>query len=246
MLGQSSTQPLGNLGTQGTLISRLCHIVFYDQVEKRNTFLICGRDWWKSFLVCFIFYIIYSSIFSSGNLFRSLVRVTTAFLRVLFMNFALFVLHIFVFSKHAHLGLILNRIYYKYFYRSSRLEVFCRKGVLRNVPKFTGKHRCNFIKKEILAQVFSREFCEISKNTFFHITPPVAASIFISMLQNFSEKLFSSIPLACSFWRLLDIQGFLFLHFKIMIRTLEVCQFLLCLKAEIRHHFKMIISKWSY
>ena len=25
---------------------------------------------------------------------------------------------------------------------------------------------CNFIKKEILAQVFSYEFCEISKNTF--------------------------------------------------------------------------------
>ena len=26
---------------------------------------------------------------------------------------------------------------------------------------------CNFIKKETLAQVFSCEFCEISKNTFF-------------------------------------------------------------------------------
>ena len=26
---------------------------------------------------------------------------------------------------------------------------------------------CNFIKKESLAQVFSCEFCEISKNTFF-------------------------------------------------------------------------------
>ena len=26
---------------------------------------------------------------------------------------------------------------------------------------------CNFIKKETLAQVFSREFCKISKNTFF-------------------------------------------------------------------------------
>ena len=26
---------------------------------------------------------------------------------------------------------------------------------------------CNFIKKENLAQVFSYEFCEISKNTFF-------------------------------------------------------------------------------
>ena len=35
---------------------------------------------------------------------------------------------------------------------------------------------CNFIKKETLAQVFSCEFCEISKNIFFYRTPPVAAS----------------------------------------------------------------------
>ena len=34
---------------------------------------------------------------------------------------------------------------------------------------------CNFIKKKTLAQVFSCEFCEISKNTFFHRTPPVVA-----------------------------------------------------------------------
>ena len=27
-------------------------------------------------------------------------------------------------------------------FRSSRLEVFCRKGVLRNFAKFTGKHLC--------------------------------------------------------------------------------------------------------
>ena len=36
---------------------------------------------------------------------------------------------------------------------------------------------CNFIKKETLAQVFSCEFCEISKNIFSHRTPPVAASV---------------------------------------------------------------------
>ena len=36
---------------------------------------------------------------------------------------------------------------------------------------------CNFIKKETLAKVFSREFCEISKNTFSYGTPPVAASV---------------------------------------------------------------------
>ena len=60
--------------------------------------------------------------------------------------------------------------------RSSRPEVFCKKGVLRNFTKFTGKHLCqsfflnkvaaSFIKKETLAQVFSCEFCEISKSTF--------------------------------------------------------------------------------
>ena len=61
--------------------------------------------------------------------------------------------------------------------RSSRPEVFCEKGVLRNFAKFTRKHLCqrfflkkstasNLIKKETLAQVFSCDFCEISKNTF--------------------------------------------------------------------------------
>ena len=36
---------------------------------------------------------------------------------------------------------------------------------------------CNFIKKETLAQVFSCEFCESSKNTFSYRTPSLAASI---------------------------------------------------------------------
>ena len=34
---------------------------------------------------------------------------------------------------------------------------------------------CNFIKKKTLAQVFSCEFCEISKNSFFYRRPLVAA-----------------------------------------------------------------------
>ena len=34
----------------------------------------------------------------------------------------------------------------------------------------------NFIKKETLTQVFSCEFFEIFKNTFFYRTPSVAAS----------------------------------------------------------------------
>ena len=67
--------------------------------------------------------------------------------------------------------------------------MFCKKGVLRNFEKFTGKHlcqklfliklteSCSFIKKESLAHVFSCEFCEISKNIFFYRTHPVAASV---------------------------------------------------------------------
>ena len=56
-----------------------------------------------------------------------------------------------------------------------------RKGILRNFAKFTGKNLCQslffnkvaglrfatLIEKEALAQVFSCEFCKISRSTFF-------------------------------------------------------------------------------
>ena len=52
-----------------------------------------------------------------------------------------------------------------------------KKVVLKNFAKFTEKHlcqslfliklTCDFIKKETLAQVFSCQFCDIFKNTFF-------------------------------------------------------------------------------
>ena len=76
--------------------------------------------------------------------------------------------------------------------RRIRPEEFCKKTVLRNFANFTGKHLrqslifnkvaglrhkiCNFIKKETLTQVFSCEFCEISKNTVSYRTPLVVAS----------------------------------------------------------------------
>ena len=74
-------------------------------------------------------------------------------------------------------------------FRSSHRRCSVTKGVLRNFAKFTGKHlyqsfffntvagACSFIKKETLAQVFSCESCEISKNAFCYRTPPVAASV---------------------------------------------------------------------
>ena len=54
------------------------------------------------------------------------------------------------------------------------LELFYKKGVLKNLALFTGKRlchslflSCNFIKKETLTQGFSRGLCKIFKNTFF-------------------------------------------------------------------------------
>ena len=68
--------------------------------------------------------------------------------------------------------------------RSSRPEVFCKKGFLE-ISQNSQENTCarvsffNFIKKLTLVQVFSCEFCEISKSTFFYKTHPVAASVLI-------------------------------------------------------------------
>ena len=55
---------------------------------------------------------------------------------------------------------------------SKRLE-----DVLENKKCLLGG-ACNFIKKETLVQVFSCEFCEISKNTFLYRTLLVATSAY--------------------------------------------------------------------
>ena len=72
-----------------------------------------------------------------------------------------------------------------YFRQNQPLEVFYKKGVLWNFAKFTGKHLCLslFIKKETLAQVFSCEFCEISKNTYSTEHIQTTASILLFYLS---------------------------------------------------------------
>ena len=66
-------------------------------------------------------------------------------------------------------------------YRNSHRRCSVRKSVLRNFTKCTGKHLCQslffnkvaglrpttLLKKEILIQGFSCEFCKIFKSTFF-------------------------------------------------------------------------------
>ena len=92
--------------------------------------------------------------------------------------------------------------------RSSRPDVFCKKGVLRNFAKFLGKHlyqslffievaggACNFTKKDTLAQVFSCEFCETFKSIFSYWTPPVAASEIRNEMRA-KEIIFSPVPVS--------------------------------------------------
>ena len=49
--------------------------------------------------------------------------------------------------------------------------MFCKNSVLKNFTKFTGKTLCwragNFIRKEILTQLFSYKFCKIFKISYF-------------------------------------------------------------------------------
>ena len=74
--------------------------------------------------------------------------------------------------------------------RKQSHRVVLWKGFLRNSATFTGKYLCQSLffnkfaglrpvtslKKETLAQVFSCEFCGISKNTFSYRAPAVVAS----------------------------------------------------------------------
>ena len=77
--------------------------------------------------------------------------------------------------------------------RSSRPEVFCKKGVLRKFGKFLGKQLCQSLSFNKVAV----EFCEIFKDIFFHRTPLVAASMlyrngFLFFFTAFCECIFSN------------------------------------------------------
>ena len=63
--------------------------------------------------------------------------------------------------------------------------MFCKKDILIKISQNSQENICarfsfliklQLIKEETLAQVFSYEFWEISKNTFFYRTPPVGVS----------------------------------------------------------------------
>ena len=75
------------------------------------------------------------------------------------------------------------------------LQLLCCKFVMIKIAgkpwQIIGLGPATLIRKKTLAQVFSCEFCEIYKNTFYYRTPLVAASgvvINFAILEPFSNK----------------------------------------------------------
>ena len=68
-----------------------------------------------------------------------------------------------------------------FFFTEAATRVVLQKKAFLEIPQ-----ACNFIKKETLAQVFSCEFCEISKNTFSAEHLRTTASIFNIKPDKFS------------------------------------------------------------
>ena len=112
--------------------------------------------------------------------------------------------------------------------RSSRPDVFCKKGVIRNFANFTGKYQGSFLPGyQNLAQVFPCEFCKISKNTFFSWETSGGCFCISTLLwsQFFDIAYFTDIHSFKKFsknlhWNLKLVSLFptLFGHFKIVCR----------------------------
>ena len=70
-------------------------------------------------------------------------------------------------------------------------EVFCKKGVLKDLSYFAGKHLCwSLFLKETPTQVFSCEIWEISKSTYFekHLRNTASESNKSASFVQYSEQ----------------------------------------------------------
>ena len=91
--------------------------------------------------------------------------------------------------------------------RSSRPELLCKKGVLKNFAKFKGKqlssHYFNkvagvsFMENETQAQAFSRAFCEIFRSRFYAEYLFLTETVFQINSNSYKRKVSSK--LNCSF-----------------------------------------------
>ena len=60
--------------------------------------------------------------------------------------------------------------------RSSHQQIFIKIGVLKKFATFRGKHLLGSLFNKVAGLQLSCEYCQIFKKSFFHKTPPVAAS----------------------------------------------------------------------
>ena len=154
---------------------------------------------------------------------------------------------------------------------SSRPEVFCKKGVVRNFTKFTGKPLYQSLlfnkvaglrpEKETLAQVFSCEFCEISKNTFFRRTPLEAASVekkqsslfkfgFSQIMNNQETTDIESINLKfpitiCTVWLSCQLSYICFICYHYINYWFLHLVYILCMMNIVRRREGNIIVLWN-
>ena len=134
-------------------------------------------------------------------------------------------------------------------------EVFYKKAGLENFAKFTGKYlskslfliklqisACNFTKKETLSQVFSCEFCEISKNTFFteHLRTTAAFCLIFSTCPLCSEAV---LCLSNSFPTVFRVKHCV--NFKNMQSSFWELIYLLFQGIAVNHHYQLkMINVW--
>ena len=80
---------------------------------------------------------------------------------------------------------------------------------------------CNFIKKEILAQVSSCEFCKISKNTFFYRTLP-SDCFYTTEIPLTTSFVLLTVEIQIS-WNNSPLSCYFFLHYQeFLSRTLAI------------------------
>ena len=121
--------------------------------------------------------------------------------------------------------------------RGSHRRCSARKDFLRNFVTFTRKHLCQslffnnvaglrpekFIKKEALGQVFSCEFCEVSKNTFYKEHLWAATSGLPNLLPSSESLAIGSVSYAATVYQprtdLSAILINLFLRFSFAVKS---------------------------
>ena len=133
--------------------------------------------------------------------------------------------------------------------RSSRLEVFCRNGVVKNFAKFTGKHLCQslffnkvaglrpatLLKKRLWHRCFPVNFAKLLR------TPSFTKYLWWLLLNHYNGKV---LLLHRSSWRKIIMCHIM--HLKVSFRFFVVSGysfFKLCLKKMVYYFF---IMSWDY